>query len=106
MDGSAVVSLKVPISAMPNGIMLVFGHHLGNYFVNSFFVPKYTVSKHSSTSHQFTMSSDGKFSTVASKYLTIADESIYGQESNVAAGTGSGITYNNAQFALWYVLGV
>jgi hypothetical protein len=47
-----------------------------------------------------------KFEAVSAKYLKISDTSIAGDAANNATGTGSGVTFNNGQFALRYVIGV
>ena len=56
--------------------------------------------------HTFELT-NGKFGSVATKYLYINDDRIVGHADNNATGTsGSGITYANNKFVLRYVLGV
>ena len=47
-----------------------------------------------------------KFATIGTKYLYIYDNYIKGNAENDDSGTTSGITYNNAQYVLRYVIGV
>ena len=105
--------LKELISKQSNGIVLVFStynsdtNEVHNYDFNSFFISKYEVSAHNGSGHTFTMFAGALFGTPAAKYLNIYDDRIQGNDNNYAQGTGSsGITYNNKNFVLRYVIGV
>ena len=53
------------------------------------------------------MTTDASFGLFAAKYLYINDETIVGNDINVATGTGTcGITYANNGFVLRYVIGM
>lgn len=110
MNGSQTINFAEPVSKQSSGIVLVFSRYSSstaqNYHWNSFFIHKAWVKAHESQGHQFFMTTDGKFSVVASKYLYIHDTKIGGNDNNEASGTANGITYNNAGFVLRYVIGV
>lgn len=110
MNGSQTINLSEPVSMQSSGIVLVFSRYSSstaqNYHWNSFFIHKAWVKAHASQGHQFFMTTDGKFSVIASKYLYIHNDKIGGNDNNEASGTANGITYNNAGFVLRYVIGV
>lgn len=110
MNGSQTINLSEPVSMQSSGIVLVFSRYSSstaqNYHWNSFFIHKAWVKAHASQGHQFFMTTDGKFSVIASKYLYIHNDKIGGNDNNEATGTANGITYNNAGFVLRYVIGV
>ena len=110
MNASQTINLAEPVSMQQSGIVLVFSRYSSgtaqNYHWNSFFVHKAHIAAHESQGHHFMMSTDGKFSVIASKYLYLHDTKIGGNANNEAAGTANGITYNNAGFVLRYVIGV
>lgn len=111
MQASHTISLAEPVSAQTSGIVLVFSRYSSstaqNYHYNHFFVHKAFVAAHPGVGSQFLMSTDGTLGVVASKYLYIHDETITGNDNNIATGTAaSGITYTNNGFVLRYVLGV
>lgn len=107
------ITLKEPLSAMPNGIVLVFSRYESgvaqNYLFSHHFVSKHVglLSGLTECATVFNMNTT-KYEYMSSKYLYISDTYIRGHADNNASGTGSpsGITYNNAQFALRYVIGV
>lgn len=110
MNASQTIDLAEPVSMQQSGIVLVFSRYSSgtaqNYHWNSFFVHKAHIAAHESQGHHFMMSTDGKFSVFAGKYLYLHDTKIGGNANNEAAGTANGITYNNAGFVLRYVIGV
>ena len=110
MNASQTINLAEPVSMQQSGIVLVFSRYSSstaqNYHWNSFFVHKAHIAAHESQGHHFMMSTDGKFSIIASKYLYLHDTKIGGNANNEASGTANGITYNNAGFVLRYVIGV
>jgi hypothetical protein len=110
MGGGQTITLAETVSAQRNGIVLVFSRYSAdtaqNYHFNHFFVHKAFVAARLGVGSQFMMTTDGSFSVVAGKYLYINDGTIAGNANNLASGTGSGITYNNAGFTLRYVIGV
>lgn len=110
MNGDQTINFTEPVSMQPSGIVLVFSRYSSgkaqDYHWNSFFIHKAWVKAHESQGHQFLMTTDGKFSVIASKYLYIHDTKIGGNNNNELSGTANGITYNNAGFVLRYVIGV
>lgn len=99
------------VSRQQTGIVLVFSYYdlensiARNYDFHSFFVPKYMVANHSNAGQNFIMSRPS-FGRVATKYLNIYNDSISGTSFNNASGTSNGITFNNTNFVLRYVIGV
>lgn len=110
MNASQTINLAEPVSMQHSGIVLVFSRYSAstaqNYHWNSFFVHKAHIAAHEGQGHHFMMSTDGKFSIIAGKYLYLHDTKIGGNANNEEAGTTNGITYNNAGFVLRYVIGV
>lgn len=110
MNASQTINLAEPVSMQQSGIVLVFSRYSSStaqdYHWNSFFVHKAHIAAHESQGHHFMMSTDGKFSVIAGKYLYLHDTKIGGNANNEASGTANGITYNNAGFVLRYVIGV
>jgi hypothetical protein len=52
------------------------------------------------------MNINAGFSGFGAKYLYIYDNRITGHETNTASGANSGVTFNNSQYVLRYVIGV
>lgn len=109
MTGSHSAILSEPISQQPNGICLVFSRITDgtaeNSNFNHFFVSKKHVEAHPGAGSAFFMCAVN-FSYVCAKYLYISNDRITGNDLNSATGTNNGITYNNAGYALRYVIGV
>ena len=111
MNGSQTITLAESISKQRSGIALVFSRYSDStardYHFNTFFVPKYQIKTHTGCGHTFMMTTDASFGLFAAKYLYINDETIVGNDINVATGTGTcGITYANNGFVLRYVIGM
>lgn len=108
MTAGHTANLTEPVSAQPNGIILVFSAYNGaddtNYSWQSFFVPKQLVAL-STSGHTFNLGR-GKFTYTGTKYLYISDTAITGHADNNLTGTSNGITYANNKFVLRYVIGV
>lgn len=109
MNGNDIVSLTEKISKQPAGVVLVFSlYQNGTTYDSGFsshFVPKQVVINHTGWGHSFIMADDF-FRVVAFKFLYVNDDSLAGNNENIIAGTENGITYNNLNFVLRYVLGV
>lgn len=109
MGANQTVEFTKSISEMPNGIVLVFSLFRNNsaedISINSFFVSKKEIELLSGAPHSFFMLVDAGFSTIGAKYLYINDSSISGHEGNISSGTNSGITFNNSNYVLRYVIG-
>lgn len=114
MGEGVTIELSDSVANQPNGIVLVFSHHTGNYFYNNFFIPKSVIdgslvtSFPSAANCSFILMSDGLFSSIGSKRINISNTKITGLASNTASGTAAntGITYNNNVFHLRWVIGV
>ena len=108
MTAGHTANLLEPVSAQPNGIILVFSAYNGaddtNYSWQCFFVPKQLVAL-STSGHTFVLGR-GKFTYTGTKYLYIYDDKITGHADNNLTGTSNGITYANNKFVLRYVIGV
>lgn len=108
MTAGHTANLLEPVSAQPNGIILVFSAYNGaddtNYSWQCFFVPKQLVAL-STSGHTFVLGR-GKFTYTGTKYLYIYDDRITGHADNNLTGTANGIAYANNKFVLRYVIGV
>ncbi len=109
MNSDHYCDLAEPISKQANGIVLVFAPYTGsglqNHNIVTHFVSKYQVAVMPGSGFSFPLFRS-EFAYPGSKYLYINDYRITGNAGNVNAGTNNGITYNNANWALRYVIGV
>lgn len=109
MSGSHVITLSEAISTQSNGIVLVFSAYANNeaknYDFNSFFVSKHMIKNHNGNGHDFFMTS-ANLDRISNKYLIISDTQIKGVDTNTVTFTNSGITINNMNYVLRYVIGV
>lgn len=114
MGANRVAELYRPISHQVNGIVLIFSRYIANssaqnYLFSCHYVPKILPrladNLTTGAATVFNMATT-KFDYISSKYLYITDTVIKGHADNTASGTTNGITYNNGQFALRYVIGV
>lgn len=110
MNNMQTISLAQTISEQPNGVVLVFSLYRDgaaeDVSFNTFFVSKHEVGLFPGDPHFFFMGINAGFSTIGAKYLYINDGAIGGHEGNTSSGTASGITFNNSNFVLRYVIGV
>lgn len=112
MDGSQSIQLSESISSQISGIILVFSGYdtdasqAKDASINTFFVSKKQVELFPSVGHTFILGIDAGFSGMAAKYLYFTDTTISGHSDNTGSGTNSGITYNNSNYVLRYVIGV
>lgn len=101
--------LREPILAQPSGIVLTFSRYVNGAVADTnfhqFFIPKAFIGQLNGYGHTFFLAAN-KFAVVATKYLYINNTHISGHADNNATGTTNGITYNNAEFVLRYVIGV
>ena len=110
MSNTDTITLSEPISAQPNGIVLVFSLYRNgaaeNISINSFFVSKKEVELLPDAPHSFFMLIDSGFSIIGAKKLFINNTTITGNYTNITSGTNNNLTYNNFSFVLRYVIGV
>lgn len=111
MDGSQTASLNELVSEQATGIVIVFSQYNNtnstvlNLDWHSYFIPKAVVANHSGNYHTFNMMSL-IYSKVGAKSLYIYDDYLSGINNNTASGSNNGITYNNSDYVLRYVIGV
>ena len=110
MNANQKVTLNQNISKQANGIVLVFSLYRNGYAedvsINSFFVSKKEVELLPGAPHTYMMNINAGFSGFGAKYLYIYDNEITGHEGNTSSGSNSGVTFNNSQYVLRYVIGV
>jgi len=110
MNANQSITLSEAISSQPNGVVLVFSLYRNgsaeNVSINTAFISKYQVAALSGAPHTFLMAVNAGFSIIGAKYLYIDDTTISGHEGNTQNGTNSGITFNNSNYVLRYVIGV
>lgn len=109
MKEGQIANLNENISAQKNGIVLVWsvwnGSSAEDWGWQFNFVPKKFVELMPSKGSDFMIIGD-EFNKCAVKFLYITDNKITGHSSNSNTGTKNGITYNNNNYVLRYVLGV
>lgn len=112
MNSTSPINLAKPIRRQANGIVLVFSRYADgaaqNYLFSCHYVPKQLIFINNGQAEYATVfnMSTTLFDYLSNKYLYIADTYIRGHADNSASGTKNGITFNNGQFALKYVIGV
>ena len=107
-DGQSV-TLSENISAQKSGIVLVWsvwnGSSAEDWGWQFNFVPKKFVELMPGRGSDFTIMGD-EFNKCAVKFLYINNNKVTGHTSNSNTGTKNGITYNNNNYVLRYVIGV
>lgn len=104
--------LNEAISEQPNGIVIVFSYYdvdtatSKNHSWNCHFIPKNLLSLDVDGGYSFLMGINAGFSAMGAKYLYIYDTYLSGHSGNTSYGTNSGITYDNRNYVLRYVIGV
>lgn len=111
MSDKHTISLSNLISAMPNGIVLVFSRYVNgaaaNHTFSCHFIPRQEVTAHPGAGHIFLMG-NADMSIFGTKYLYISDNKITGHANNVDENitSSSGIKRNSKAFVLRHVIGV
>lgn len=112
MNANQTVSLNEFASAFPNGIVLVFSYYdtatstAKDHSWSCHFVPKELINLHSNEPHTFFMGINAGFSSIGAKYIYIQGLILRGHAGNTSSGNNSGITFNNSNYVLRYVIGV
>lgn len=112
MNGEQSITLSESVSSQVSGIVLVFSGYdtsttqAKDASINTFFVSKKQVELFPSVGHTFILGINAEFSGMAAKYLYFTDTTITGHAGNTSSGTNSGISYNNSNYVLRYVIGV
>jgi len=109
MASNQTIALSEPVSAQPNGIVLVWTGVKDGQSVDSSislqFVPKKAVSMFNDKGFSFT-SFGYNFDNIFNKYVYISDSQIRGNDLNMESGAKAGITFNNSNGKLRAVIGV
>lgn len=109
MNANQSYTLSEKVSEQANGIVLIWcgysNDKVQDYNYNSFFISKKEVELFPGKGHNMIMGGT-TFNPICSKYVYISDDKITGNENNTSAGTKNGITYDNTEFVLRYVIGV
>lgn len=112
LNASQIITLSEPISEQLTGIILVFSWYdtststARDTSFNTFFVSKEQARLLPNCGHTFIMSINAGFSAIGAKYLFLTDNNISGHVGNTTSGTNSGITFDNSNYVLRYVIGV
>ena len=113
MNGTQSANLSELVSEQKTGIVLVWSAYdtTNSVALDSNFtfvyVPKAWIELTDGGGYGVTSHISGtNFSNMACKYVYVADDHITGNDSNIASGTTNGITYDNRNAVLRYVLGV
>ena len=114
MLATQTATFSEPLSQQQSGIVLVFSRYANttaqDYQYSCHFIPKQLVTAATAAGQTaagvaLTMATS-KYEYIAGKYIRVTDTGVSGDETNNASGTSNGITYNNASFALRYIIGV
>lgn len=93
------------ISEQTNGVVFIFSPKNVNEDWVCHFIPKQLVELQEGSGFPFQLS-NAVYSNVGGKFLYIYDTYIVGWAWNDASGTGNGVSYNNNNWVLRYVIGV
>jgi len=104
MGSGVKINLSEAVSKQRTGIVLVWSPYVDNTNIHCQFIKKEAVTFFPETTHS-TFLCNTAFTKVAAKSVYVHDDCILGNPYNTASGTASGITYNNADYTLRYVLG-
>jgi len=104
MGANQQISLSEPISRQKAGIALVWTPVDADNNVHHQFIKKEAVELFPDTTHSIFLCNTA-FTKAACKSVYVHDDTIEGNKYNTSAGAGLGISYNNADYTLRYVLG-
>ena len=114
MLASQTATFSEPLSQQQSGIVLVFSRYANltaqDYQYSCHFIPKQLViaalaAGQTAAGVALTMATS-KYEYIAGKYIRVTETGVTGDETNNATGSSNGITFNNASFALRYIIGV
>lgn len=110
MNGEQKAQLSQGIAQQSHGIVLVFSLYRNGVAAdasfNTFYISKKEVALLPNAPHTFLLGINSGFSLIGAKYLYIDNNVITGNATNTSSGANSGITFDNSQFVLRYVIGV
>lgn len=109
MTETQTANLTKSVSSQKNGIVLVWSAYVNgqaqNYNFNFTYIPKYLITLGEGNGVSCVMTGP-EYSSVATKYVYINDNTIVGHHSNNNQGTQNGVHYMNNLYVLRYVIGV
>lgn len=114
LTAGQTATFSEPMSQQKNGVVLVFSRYASStaqdYYYSCHFIPKLLVTAATGagqTAAGVAVSmATSKFDYIAAKYIRVTETGVTGDETNNASGTTNGVTYNNSNFALRYIIGV
>lgn len=108
-ENQSVDLTDTPVSAQPNGIILVWSAYENGAAKNwdwvTYYIPKKIVEIMPNQGYDISMH-NASFGHIGGKYVYVTDTSITGNASNGSHGTSNGVTYDNRYWVLRYVIGV
>ena len=104
------ITLSESITKQANGVVLVFSRSgtngAENWGFSCHFVPKAFITHFGGLGQAFILT-QSQFGKMATKYLILNDQTIFGYATNNLSGTSStGVSYDNSAFVLRAVIGV
>ena len=109
MGGDQRASLAQNVSAMPNGIVLVWSAYTDkaeDYCWNYTFIPKEHVKNRNGDGVSVFLAGSASFKYVALKYIYVWDNEVLGISLNTADATIGGIQSTPQKFVLRKIIGV
>lgn len=114
LTAGQTATFSEPMSQQKNGVVLVFSRYTSStaqdYYYSCHFIPKLLVTAATGagqTAAGVAISmATSKFDYISAKYIRVTETGVTGDETNNASGTTNGVTYNNSNFALRYIIGV
>ena len=111
MGENTSITFSDTVDNQQNGILLVFSLYRNNaaedVSITTAFIGKKEIELLPGAPHFYLMGINAGMSVIGAKYLYIANDGITGHSGNTTSGTAaSGITFNNNNFVLRYVIGV
>ena len=111
MGENTSITFSDTVDNQQNGILLVFSLYRNNaaedVSITTAFIGKKEIELLPGAPHFYLMGINAGMSVIGAKYLYVANDGITGHSGNTTSGTAaSGITFNNNNFVLRYVIGV
>lgn len=104
MGANTEIKLTEPVSKQKTGIVLIWSPYVNSENIQCQYIPKEAVMLFKQTTHS-TFLCNTNFTKTACKSVYVFDETIRGNQYNMASGQHNGLTFNNADYTLRYVLG-
>lgn len=108
MNAEQTANLTETVDSQNNGIVLVWSAYSNSAVSNTnfycYYVPKLVVSLHTGAGHAIALG--GETGIQAHKYVYVHNDRIVGNRNNSGNNTYNGVSYQNSNFVLRYVIGV